>query len=72
MAAEGPVQVATRPLGTSESGFYAWRTRAPSARVIRHVILTDTIRQIHASSRGIYGARRVHAELALGHGIHVW
>jgi transposase-like protein len=29
MAAEGlPVQVATRTLGTSESGFYAWRTRA--------------------------------------------
>ena len=73
MATEGhSVQVATRVLGTSESGFYAWRTRAPSARAIRHVILTDTIRQIHAASNGIYGARRVHAELTLGRGIHVW
>ena len=67
-----PVQVATRVLGTSESGFYAWRTRAPSARSIRHVILTDAIRQIHATSRGVYGVRRVHAELTLGRGLTVW
>ena len=73
MATEGHrVQVAARVLGTSESGFYAWRTRAPSARAIRHVILTDTIRQIHVASNGVYGARRVHAELTLGRGIQVW
>jgi len=36
------------------------------------VILTDAIRQIHAASNGIYGARRVHAELTLGRGIQVW
>ena len=42
MAEEGlAVQVATRALGTSESGFYAWGTRAPSARDIRHVLLTE-------------------------------
>jgi putative transposase len=73
MAEEGlPVQVATRVLRASESGFYAWRTRAPSARDIRHVLLTDTIREIHTASRGIYGVRRVHAELKLGRGISVW
>lgn len=66
------VQVTTRVLGTSESGFYAWRTRAPSARSIRHVILTDAIREIHATSRGVYGVRRVHAELTLGRGLTVW
>ena len=33
--------------------------------------LTDTIREIHRQSRGTYGSRRVHAELALGEGIHV-
>ncbi|GCE75132.1 hypothetical protein CBZ_01880 [Cellulomonas biazotea] len=72
MAEEGlRVQVATRVLGTSESGFYAWRTRAPSARAIRHVILTDAIREIHAVSRGVYGVRRVHAELRLGREISV-
>jgi hypothetical protein len=73
MAEEGlPVQVATRVLGTSESGFYAWRTRAPSPRAIRHVILTDAIREVDAASRGIYGIRRVHAELTLGRGLTVW
>jgi putative transposase len=33
IAAEGlPVQLATRVLGVSESGYYEWRGRAPSAR----------------------------------------
>jgi putative transposase len=58
-------------LGVSESGFYAWRGRSPSERTIRHAWLTDLIRQIHVSSRGTYGARRVHAELVLGRGISV-
>jgi hypothetical protein len=31
----------------SESGFYAWRSRPPSARAIRHAWLTDVIRQVH-------------------------
>ena len=55
----------------SESGFYAWRTRPPSERAIRHAWLTDLIRQIHADFRGVYGYRRVHAELTLGHGLAV-
>jgi hypothetical protein len=42
MAGEGlPVQLATRVLGVTDSGYYAWRNRAPSARAIRHVWLTD-------------------------------
>jgi transposase InsO family protein len=35
------------------------------------VWLTDLIRQIHTASRGIYGARRVHAELTMGYGVTV-
>jgi putative transposase len=46
-------------------------TRAPSARAIRHAWLTDVIVQIHADARGVYGYRRVHAELTLGHEIAV-
>ena len=72
MAAEGlPVEVACRVLGVSESGYYAWRSRAPSPRAIRHDLLTEVIRKVHSDSRGIYGYRRVHAELTLGHGLTV-
>jgi transposase InsO family protein len=72
MASEGlSVQVACRVLGVSESGYYAWRKRPLSARAVRHAWLTDRIRAVHAASRGTYGARRVHAELVLGHGIAV-
>jgi len=65
------VQLACRVLAVSESGYYAWRKRPPSARALRHVWLTGLIRQIHTDFRGVYGARRVHAELTLGHGIAV-
>lgn len=38
---------------------------------MRHAWLTDLIVEVHAASRGVYGARRVHAELTLGHGVQV-
>lgn len=67
MVAEGiPVTVCCRVVGVSEAGFYAWRSRPASTRSIRHAWLTDMIRGIHTTSRGVYGARRVHAELLLG------
>lgn len=72
IVAEGtPVQIACRVVGISESGWYARITRPPSQRSIRHALLSDLIAQIHRESRGIYGGRRVHAELTLGHGIEV-
>lgn len=72
MAAEGlPVQLACRVLCVSESGYYDWRKRPPSARSLRHAWLTELIVQVHADSRGTYGSRRVHAELRLGRGIEV-
>ena len=72
IAAHGlPVQLACRVLNVSESGYYVRRSRAPSARAIRHVWLTDVIRQVHIASRGTYGIRRVHADLILGQGIAV-
>lgn len=66
-----PAQVACRVLGVSESGFYEHRGRPLSERAIRHALLTDLITQIHDECHGIYGARRVHAELTLGRGISV-
>ena len=59
IASEGlPTQTACRVLAVSESGFYVWKDRPPSTRAIRHVWLTDMIRQVHATSRGTYGAPR--------------
>ena len=72
IAADGlPLQLACRVLNVSESGYYARRLRAPSARAIRHAWLTDMIREVHIASRGTYGIRRVHADLILGQGIVV-
>jgi hypothetical protein len=66
-----PAQTACRVLGVSESGYYTRRGRPPSQRAIRHVWLTDLIRQIHTASRGTNGGSRVHAELTLGCDVQV-
>lgn len=53
MAAERlTVEVACRVLSASVSGFYAWRSRPPSKRAIRHAWLTDVIEQVHADLSG--------------------
>lgn len=52
-----------RVLGVSTSGYYAWRGRGHSARCQADAELTERIRTIHRTSRGTYGAPRVHAEL---------
>ncbi|GAC1528953.1 MAG: hypothetical protein NVS2B16_36500 [Chloroflexota bacterium] len=57
------VAMLCRVLGVSPSGYYAWRSRLPSARVRANVALTEQIVMIHAQSRHTYGAPRVHAEL---------
>jgi HTH-like domain len=58
-------------LGVSDSGYYAYRSRPLSGTALRRQWLTGLIGEIHARSRGTYGARRVRAELALGMGISV-
>ena len=63
IAADGhSVKLACRVLEVTRAGYYGSVTRSPSARAIRHAWLTDLITQIHAASRGTYGAPRVHAE----------
>jgi putative transposase len=52
-----------RVLSVSTAGYYAWRSRLPSARAIADDALLRRVRTIHAVSRGTYGAPRVHAEL---------
>ena len=64
MATEGhAAQVACRVLGVSESGYYAWRQRPPSARARADRELSQRIRAIHEQSRGTYGTPRIRAEL---------
>jgi len=53
-----------RVLDVSSSGFYAWRNRSPSARATKDAQLAAQIVTIHKESREIYGAPRIHAELA--------
>ena len=72
MVEEGhPAQTCCRALEVTDSGYYAWRSRPPSTRSVRHAWLTDLITQIHVESRGTYGALRVHAELTMGRGVCV-
>ena len=52
-----------RVLRVSPAGFYAWRTRAPSARAIADEVLLARVRLEHAASDGTYGSPRVHREL---------
>jgi transposase InsO family protein len=47
----------------STSGYYAWRSRGPSARAIADGDLLEEIRTIHNDSRCTYGAPRVHGQL---------
>ena len=58
------VATMARVLGVSPSGYYAWRRRPPSARAEADAELTTRVREIHARSRGTYGAPRIHADLA--------
>jgi putative transposase len=65
-----PIAFLCRCLGVSPSGYYAWRRRHPSRRAGADAALTERIRQIHAASHSVYGAPRVHAQLAEAYGIH--
>jgi putative transposase len=58
-------------LGVSKSGFHAWERRAPSDRALSDAWLTSRMKEIHENARGVYGSRRVQAELRLGQGIVV-
>jgi putative transposase len=62
--AEFPIAAMARVLGVSESGYHAWRGRAPSARAVEDKRLLKKVRTVHATSRETYGSPRIHAELS--------
>ena len=58
-----PIGLMCRVLVVSRAGYYAWRTRGPSARVQTDTRLRVTIRALHADSRARYGRPRIHRAL---------
>lgn len=66
-----PARRIIKLLGVSESGYYAWRDRALSARSLRHAWITRIILDLHASSGATFGYRRIHQELAHRYGIKI-
>jgi len=45
------------------STFYAARTRLPSARAVRDEDLKPVIARVHKENYGVYGIRKMHAQL---------
>jgi putative transposase len=58
-----PVAAMARVLGVSTAGYYSWRERPPSTHAQADTALLTRVRTIHATSRQLYGAPRVHAQL---------
>ena len=59
-----PVATLCRLLKVSSSGYYAWVTRPPSKREVADKVLTGQIQEAFHTNRKVYGAPRIHAELA--------
>ena len=59
-----PVAKMCRVLGVSKSGYYAWRTRKPSARRLEDERLKVAIKAAHERGRGTYGPEKIQEELA--------
>jgi putative transposase len=57
------VKRACELLQVSRSAFYQARTSTPSPRQVKDEQLLEVIREVHAGSKGRYGAPRVHAQL---------
>lgn len=64
------VRLMCRALGVSPAGYYAWRTRRPSAHATADARLRRQVARAHARSGGTYGAPRVRRALR-DHGVRV-
>lgn len=59
-----PVARMCRWAQVSESGFYHWRRRTPSASAERRAMLAGEVARVFHGSNGVFGYRKVHAQLA--------
>ena len=57
------IRMLCRALGVSASGWYAWRSREPSARARENERLAVAIRDLHYEFREAYGTERLWREL---------
>ena len=55
-----PLSVVCWVLNVTQSGFHAWRGRAPSKRAKERVSLSEIIRKVFDAHRGRYGAPRIY------------
>jgi hypothetical protein len=58
-----PIKTMCRVLEVAESGYYAWRQRAPSQRSQENTVLGEQIARLYQSNRQVYGSPRIHAAL---------
>lgn len=58
-----PIRRLCHVLEVSESGYYAWRKRAPSKRKRADEELGKRIEDAYQNNRRVYGSPRLHAEL---------
>ena len=63
-----PLSVVCPMLGITQSGFHAWRGRAPSARERERECLRTDLRRVFEVYRGRYGAPRLYRVLRAQHG----
>ncbi len=62
-AANFPIALLCALLNVSKSGYYAFLGRGRSERQDTNLRVTTKVRAIHASTRGVYGSRRMTEEL---------
>jgi putative transposase len=63
-----PLSVVCRVLNVTQSGFHAWRGRAPCRRAQERDSLSGIIRRVFDAHRGRYGAPRIYRVMCEHHG----
>lgn len=58
-----PIYMLCQVMQVSRSGYYRWRKRVKSGREQERERLIPKVKEIHKTSRGTYGSRRVAIEL---------
>ena len=66
-----PIDRCCRVLGVARQHYYRVKRKPLTQSELRRQWLTGMIREVHVTSRGTYGYRRVHAELTMAMGVTV-